>query len=356
MAIIHHSHGLLKYPQARIVLAAVRYLAPMRKWILSCIIALALVSFAMPAAAQTQKITAGNQKLLRSIDDSLQDFGAKMLDELMPTDRLRADSMFTRLLVRAMRVPYSFYYHFDSMDVAPVLYPDDSSFRIITWHLPMNEDNFRQKGVIQMNTADGSIRIFPLFDASDYSEETLRDSVRTPQTWIGAVYYKVIQQTVAQQKVYTLLGYDENGGMTTRKWIETLTFNEQQEPRFGGDYFAVNNDSIFPAGSKRYLIEYKKEGRARLNYDEQDSLIVMDHLVSETNEPDKKYTLIPGGDYEAFKWNKGRWQFIDKLYMEQRGDGNEPTPMTILDKDGNADEEALMKQTEKNIKGAEEQE
>ena len=326
----------------------------MRKWIL---LACLFSGFALAQPAQAQPLNASSLRLLRSIDDSLQDYGNRMLDELMAPDRLRADSMFTRLLVRALRVPYSFHYPFDSMQMAPVVYPDDSSFRIITWHLPMNEDNFRQKGVIQMNTPDGSIRIFPLFDASDYSEETLRDSIRTPQTWIGAVYYKVIQQQQGDKKVYTLLGYDENSSLTTRKWIDILTFNEAGEPRFGGgQYFFVNNDSIFPRGSQRYYIEYKKEGRARLNYDELDSLIVMDHLVSETGEPERKYTLIPGGDYEAFKWQNGRWTFIDKLFMEQRGDGNEPRPMTILDDMGNANEETLQKQTEKNLKTAAEKE
>lgn len=303
-------------------------------------------------AVQAQAISKANRQVLQKLDDSLQLYGNSMLDELLVTDRLRADSMFTRLLVRALQVPHSFYYSFDSMQIAPVLYPTDSSFRIITWHLPMNEDNYRQKGVIQMNTANGALKIFPLFDASDYSEETLMDSVRTPQNWVGAVYYQMLEHSTENGKVYTLLGYDENGALTTRKWIETLTFLATGEPRFGGDFFVVKNDSIFPAGSKRFLVEYKKEGRARVNYDALDSMIIMDNLVSESNEPEKKYTLIPGGDYEAFKWKNGRWHFIDKLFMEQRGDGNEPRPMTILDEQGNADEQVLQQQSDKNIKAA----
>ena len=307
--------------------------------------------------SQAQQLTRANQQLLMRIDDSLNTYGIKMLDEMMAPDRLRADSMFTRLLVRALRVPYSFYFSFDSMKMAPVLYPPDSSFRIITWHIAMNDDNYRQKGVIQMNTADGNIKIFPLFDASDYSENTLLDSIRTPQNWIGAVYYKLLQETLPDQSIlYTLLGYDENSSMTTRKWMEPLTFNAMGEPRFGGDFFAVPHDSILQKGSMRFLLEYKKEGRARINYDEEDSMIVIDHLISETNEPEKRYTMIPGGDYDAFKWANGKWQYINKLFMEERGDGNEPRPMTILDNDGNADEEALMKQTEKNLKTAAEKE
>jgi hypothetical protein len=324
-----------------------------------CLVPLFITAMLLTAANKSwgQKLTHANLQLLMRIDDSLNTFGTKMLDETMAPDRLRADSMFTRLLVRALRVPYSFYFSFDSMQMAPVLYPPDSSFRIITWHIAMNDDNYRQKGVIQMNTPDGSIKIFPLFDASDYSENTLLDSIRTPQNWIGAVYYNLLQEKLPDQSsLYTLLGYDENSSLTTRKWMEPLTFNHMGEPRFGGHYFAVPHDSILRKGSMRFLLEYKKDGRARINYDEVDSMIVIDHLISETGEPEKRYTLIPGGDYDAFKWVNGKWQYIDKLFMEQRGDGNEPRPMTILDNEGNADEEALMKQTEKNLKTAAEKE
>ncbi len=319
------------------------------------IVFLLLVAASAATPLHAQRISTANMKLLHSYDDSLQDYGDKMLDEQLATDRLRADSMFTRLLVKALRVPNSFYFQFDSMQMAPVLYPADSSFRIITWHIPMNDDGYRQKGAIQMNTSDGSLKLFPLFDISDYSDDLL-DSIRGTQNWVGAVYYKIIEHAVGNQKVYTLLGYDENSDLTSRKWIDILRFDQQGEPRWGGDFFLVKNDSIFPPGSKRYLVEYKKEGRAHVNYDEEDSLIVMDHLVSETGEPEKRYTLIPGGDYEAFKWENDHWTFIDKLYMQNAGDGNEPKPMTILDDNGNANEDALMKQSEKNIEKAQEQE
>lgn len=325
----------------------------MRFIFLACLLGSVLLTSGQPSPAGS--ISAANLKRLRLLDDSLQTYGNRLLDDTLVTDRLRADSMFTRLLVRSLAVPYSFYFQYDSMQMAPTLYAPDSSFRIITWHLPMNDDNFRQKGVIQMNTPDGSPRLFPLFDASDYTEQP-QDSVRYASNWIGAVYYSILQHEAAGQQVYTLLGYDENNDRTTRKWIDVLRFDIEGKPIFGGNFFAIPNDSIFPRSAQRFLLEYKKEGRARIRYDLEDSLIVIDHLVSESGEPEKKYTLVPGGDYQALKWANGRWQYIDKLYMEARGDGNEPRDMPILDDAGNFDEAALDKQTEKNLKAAEEKE
>src|SRR5687768_17706619 len=55
----------------------------------------------------------------------------------------------------------------------------------------------------------------------------------------------------------------------------------------------------------RSSIEYKKEARTLVNFVEEEGMILVDHLISETDEPDKPYTFIPDGDYEGFKWEGG---------------------------------------------------
>jgi hypothetical protein len=310
---------------------------------------LAAICFFGNAQSYAQKILLADQKKLRLMDDSLNKYGIKVLDEILPANRLRADSMFTRILVRALKTTNSFYFKFDSMRTAPVVYPDDSSFRIITWHYTPDDANYHQRGVIQVNTPDGSLKIFPLYDASEFTTAP-QDSVRTPQNWIGAVYYKIIQKKTGDKTFYTLLGYDENNMRTTRKWMEMLSFNERGEPRFGGS-FTIPPDSTNPRPTvvKRYLMEYKKDASAKLNYDPEEDLIVMDHLVSESNEPQKKFTLVPGGDYEAFKWQNGTWLNETTMYIENRGDNNEPRPATILSDNGDLDESKLNEISEKNM-------
>lgn len=300
------------------------------------------------STVRAQKIAPADLKLLHAIDDSLGDYGAKILDEVLPAKRLTADSMFTRLLVRALKVPNSFYFGFDSMQIAPVVYPDDSTFRIITWHYTLNDADYHQRGVMQMNTLDGSIKIFPLYDVSDYTDAPM-DSIRTPQNWIGAVYYKIVQKSLQGNHVYTLLGYDENNDKTTRKWMEILSFNHNGEPRWGGSFTIADSTSPKPVIKPRFMMEYKKGSSAKLNYDPDEDLIVMDHLVSENNHPEDRSSLVPGGDYEAFKWVNGNWLNDPKLFTQILGDGNEPREQTILNADGTADESKLMEQSEKNM-------
>jgi hypothetical protein len=324
----------------------------MNKFALSLLLVL-VFNWGVEVFAQGEKIAKNDLAYLDLLNDSLGKTGAAILDELHPRDRLKADSLFTRMLVRGMLVPYSFYYPFDSVVTAPILYPADSTFRIFTWHYTLNEADYRQKGVIQLNTADGSPKFFPLFDASDYTDEPM-DSIRDNRNWIGAIYYRVIQTEWNGKKVYTLLGYDENNSITTRKWVEVLRFNDRNEPVFGGNLFRIPFDSVFTPGSQRYLMEYKTGARARLNFDEEEDMIIMDYLVSETGEKHKRYTLVPGGDYSGLKWKEGAWEYVDRLDVEMRGDGNEPKPALILGDDGNTNEELLQKQSDKNMKKKEE--
>lgn len=296
------------------------------------------------------KLLVKDSLLLNQIQDTLDALGNDIMDDSVVVSRIRSDSMFTRSLVRALRIPNSFYYPFDSVETMTVQYPKDSSFRIFTWQYEINEQNFRQKGAIQKNTADGSLSLFPLFDASEYGDAP-NDTVRQSSNWIGAIYYKIIQNQMPDgQQVYTLLGYDENGYRSTKKWVDVLTFGANGQPQFGGDYFNFGgNDSLWQRSWKRFNIEFKKEGRARLTYDDEKGVIVFDHLISESKQPEKKYTYIPDGDFEGLKWQNGKWNYIENVLEGMAlKDGNEPRPDLLMDDAGGINEGKLDEQSEKN--------
>ncbi|MFN3301273.1 MAG: hypothetical protein ACK41Z_13865 [Sediminibacterium sp.] len=204
----------------------------------------------------------------------------------------------------------SFHYCFDSLKTISRLYAPDSSFRIITWQLMKDFSYYRYKGAIQMNTKDGSLKLIPLYDGADFTENPY-DSIRTNQNWIGAVYYNIIQKEYNNKKYYTLLGYDENDARSTKKWIEVLHFDLEGKPLFGGKFFNYPNDNNKPKQPvSRFCLEFKKQANAKLNYDAKLDRIVFVKLISESNEPNKKHTLVPYGTVEGFKWEYGRWVYI----------------------------------------------
>ena len=274
-----------------------------------------------------QRIKNIDLRNLQSKEDSLKKFGSLIVQGEDPVIRLRSDSNFTRVMVRALKTPYSFDYPFDSLITISKLVAPDSSFRIFTWQLVKDDSYCRQKGFIQMKTSDGSLRLFPLRDISEFTEKPT-DTISNHGGWIGAIYYRMITKTYQSKKYYTLLGYDEHNQRTTRKWIDILSFDENNEPVFGiPKGFSFAEDSIPKKSVTRYLLEYKKDGRARIQFDEEMDMILLDHLISETNEPQKKYTLIPDGDYEGFIWKNGQWMHINKVFTQKLEDGQAPVPM-----------------------------
>ena len=193
----------------------------------------------------------------------------------------------------------------------------------------INDNIIRQHGAIQMRTADGALKLFPLIDKSDITEN-MADTIGDNRGWMGAVYYRIILTKEQDHSFYTLIGYDENNIRSSKKVIEVLRFVDGK-PVFGGHYFSIPNNSLIANNPARYILEFKKEASPRLTYDESLNMIVMEHLVSESGEINKKWTLIPDGDYEALKWTNGKWVYVNKIFSEVTPEGKAPVPNPLIE-------------------------
>ena len=270
---------------------------------------------------QAQTIASEDKKQLKKLESFMQIQADSIINSQDWMMRFASDRELIQVLVQALKVKNSFYYNFDSLQISKV-YAPDSSFKIFTWQVMKDFSYYRQRGAIQMRTTDGSLKLFPLFDASDFTERPT-DSVRQADKWIGAIYYKIVLKTYNNKKVYTLLGSDENNERTNKKWIDILTFDDEGKPQFGRNCFVYPNDGFKPAQPcYRFCIEYRKNGGVRVRYDEKLDEIIFDRLISEGNDPNTKSTLIPYGDYEGFKWTNGKWYFtaqpFDALDLEEK--------------------------------------
>lgn len=270
---------------------------------------------------------------LKAKEDSLKPLSEKIVMAINPADRLRADSFFTKILVRALKTRNAFHYPFDSLFAISKLYSPDSVFRIFTWQLMIDENKVRQHGAIQMKTADGTLKLIPLIDNSENTFK-LQDTIVNNSAWIGAIYYKILMNKYQDKKIYTLLGYDEGNIRISRKILELMHF-ENDAPIFGGFYFDYSSDTSHVQYEARHVMEFKKEAGPRLTYDEEMKMIIMEHLVSESNEPTKKWTLVGDGDYEGYKWEDGKWHYISKVFNQMIPEGKAPVPENFLDKKEN---------------------
>jgi hypothetical protein len=270
---------------------------------------------------EAQQIVKKDLQFLQKKEDSLKLVALKIIQGKLPADRFFADSVFTRMLVKSLVTKNSFYYPFDSIINISKLYAPDSSFRIFTWQLVINENVIRQHGAIQMRTDDGSLKLIGLQDRSDVTINN-SDTIADNRGWIGAVYYKIILKKYNNHKYYTLLGFDENNIRSDKKVMDILEFVDGK-PVFGNNLFVTNNNPALSKTMARYIYEFKKEASARLSYDADLDAVVFDELQSESNKPKQKWTLIPTGEYEGFKWKNGKWNYTYNVF------GNEPPPKKV---------------------------
>lgn len=287
----------------------------------------------------SQRLSSSENKFLQKKEDSLKTVAIQILKGRNAEDRFAADSQFTKIFVRALQTKNSFSYPFDSLTTIAKVTPKDSTFRIFTWQLVINGDVVRQHGAIQMRTTDGSLQLFPLIDKTDLINN-INDTITSNLAWIGALYYKIIEEKSFGKTFYTLLGFDDNNLSSDRKIIEVLTF-KNGKPVFGGPFFSFRDNSLHKKGMARYIMEYKKNASPHLNYDKEMDLIILEHLISETGEFQKKYTYIPDGDYEGLKWQDGKWVYIEKVFNQITPEGKAPLPAPIRDAKGNIDESKL---------------
>src|SRR5579872_7443843 len=114
----------------------------------------------MQASSRTTiRLSAPEEKELLRREDSLKVFADLIVNGEKAEDRFRADSQFIRSLVRALKLPNSFYYPFDSLETISRLYSPDSAFRILTWQFKKDDLMYLQEGAIQMNEPDGSLKL-----------------------------------------------------------------------------------------------------------------------------------------------------------------------------------------------------
>lgn len=210
----------------------------------------------------------------------------------------------------ALKTEGSFNYPFDSLksDVSIVTSPD-GKMRVITWYAVDDAGNYRYSGFLQYkDKTSKDVRLFVLNDCSE-TMENAENQTCTPQNWYGAMYYGVVEKKIDGETLYTLLGWDGAGLYTTRKVIETLTFNTKGQPRFGKMVIKVGRKK-----SKRMLFEYNKRATMMIQYDESLDLIVLDHLaVFGDRDTSNPMFFGPDMSYDALKFENGVWIYQSNI-------------------------------------------
>lgn len=292
------------------------------KRILSAVALVALLSSAFSTRAQV--VSPQDMEKLKKMEDSLVFSADSMFNAAIPDARPAYSERFARQLIRTLKIPSSYWYPFDTLrKMVNILPADDNTFRIFNWEIEPTANTKRYYGAIQMAQPD--LKLVGLNDYSTQLDAGLEDSVLPASRWFGALYYRVISHDVRGQKVYTLFGLNSGNSISNRKVLDALTFTPAGV-QFGAPIFGVASENFSRQPVKRFVLEYRKDVTATMNWDPEQNMIVFDRLVSVSNDPTRKYTYVPSGQYDGFYWGNGLWNMRkDIMQITILKDGEAPS-------------------------------
>lgn len=271
------------------------------------------------------KLTAEAIQQIKLGEDTLAVLAYAVVNDSIEQERYAACRALITCLVRTLKVENSFKYSFERLRSLSILTPPDSSFRIFTWQLFVNDSTYRYYGAIQLNQA--ALKLFPLIDRSADMLTLPTHEQLTPERWYGAIYYHLRQFDTKEGRKYLLLGYDAFEFFNRRKVVDVLSFDPSGKPVFGAPVFDREEKVALP--EQRIFAEYAAEASFRMNWDEAYQMILIDHLVPMPSPYGSGAVQVPDGSYDALKLEKGRWKYISKVFNDVMEEAPRPEP--ILD-------------------------
>jgi len=293
-----------------------------------CLLSMLLVNgvFAQGADQPAGTLSTEDFNKIRAAEDTLAVLAYAVVNDSIEQERFAACKVLITSLVRALKTKNSFKYPFDRLKSISILTPPDSSFRLFTWQLFVNDSTYRYYGAIQMNT--GALKLFPLIDRSFEMDIQPTYEQLASDNWYGALYYNIRQFDTREGRKYLLMGFDAFEFFQKRKVIDVLFFEDKGKPVFGAPVFVRETSKPGPK-EQRLIFEYSAEASIRVNWDEQYKMVLFDHLIVFPSPFGRGMTAVPDGSYDGLRLEKGRWKYIDKVFNDSQKEP--PFPEPILD-------------------------
>ncbi len=273
--------------------------------------------------ARSGPLTEEAYQRLRAIEDTLGVLAFAIANDTSSEVRFAACKSLITGLVRALKVENSFRYPFERLRNVSILTPPDSAFRIFTWQLFVNDSTYWHYGAIQMNQRE--LKLFPLIDRRATLGDMPTREALPPNQWYGAVYYNMRPFETKQGHMYLLFGLDGYSFFEKRKVMDVLSFNAAGEPVLGAPVFERNGQF----GEHRLILQYTSDAKVRLNWDDYYQMVIFDHLIPWPSPHGQGFTQVPDGSYDGFKYEKGRWVFVEKVFRDRQEEA--PVPYPVLD-------------------------
>lgn len=257
---------------------------------------------------------------IAKIEDSLIVSADSMYNAFLPDLRTQYCETFIKQLVRALKVPNSYDYPFEKLGkVINIIEAPGKDFRLFNWVVAVSTISIRYYGAIQL--PGEALKLYPFRDGTIEIEKNLETEILTNNKWFGAIYYDILKKEVEGKAVYTLLGKHSSKPMSHIKVLEPMQITDTNIV-FGAPVFNIPGKRI-----NRFLLEYRKDVNVSMKWDKEYNAITFDRLTSQMNDPNRKYTFVPTGQYDGLRWENDKWTLIEDIIPVQVfKDGEAPAP------------------------------
>ena len=186
-----------------------------------------------------------------------------------------------------------------------IIKSDDELVKITTWNIFFNNGTYKYFGFIQHRKK--TTQNFKYFILNDKSAQIAnpKTDILDDKEWFGALYYKIITNIDGNKTYYTLLGWDGNNDLSTKKIIEVLSFNTLGKPKFGFSF------SIYEQECQRIIFEYNQQAKMTLLFDENTQMLIFDYLVPINPKYEGIFQFYgpSSSSYDALYFELGKWNF-----------------------------------------------
>ncbi|MEL6124101.1 MAG: hypothetical protein AAFR14_10295 [Bacteroidota bacterium] len=227
-----------------------------------------------------------------------------MVNAEVAAHRVEAMDRFQPLLRDMLLQAGSFDNELEELPFVFVRYPEDRSFRTITWQVDQGKGKYHYGGIWQQD--DGSI-----IELNGKSGRRLHSSTGSANwaNWSGAIIYKILQI----EENYYLLCYKQLDQYTKIKTVEQVSHTDDGGVELGQD------GAFGPEGNQsRLILKYSADANCSIKYYPESKRIVYDHLSPMAGRiPGQGPSMAPDGSYEAYELQTdGTWKYIDKVYNQ----------------------------------------
>lgn len=254
---------------------------------------------------------------IRNYEYQLEGLSYNILNAKDKVERITSCYYYIQTLKKALSIPNSFDYDFNTIQTVSAIRSEDEKFRIFTWNLLLDSGKYMYFGAIQMNNSD-SLELYGLYDSSEYNRDIIYGQFDN-RHWMGALIYQMHHYTHKRKDYYITFGWDGQDAKTTRKIIDVLWFDEEGKPNFGEEIFDFDGDL-----QSRIIFDFNDRAAMTMRYDKNEQAILFANLVPINPMMVGIYeNYVPDGTYDFLKLEKGIWRRYKIAFDDRRKNSND---------------------------------